>query len=276
VLPWFGPNPKPADSVSCRYGFNNFLAWVWVALMLGLAALYRIFRRGPGGRGYLEIAISNILPDGSKRVPNKPLLISFFAVLLVTLFVVIGWFAYLPYAYFGETKLFISRIEAMVMGLAPYRDFNFTYGPALLYLPYFVYRLFEGWFSIEQVYGFALAVNWCAGLYLAYYIVSRLSGAFARCTVFLILVIPCLNISLGLNYTLLRFTLPMASLIGLHRFVLRAPGRGERQEGEAGTERAEGRGQRTEIRASSRPLLQGVWIGAAGFLVPLINFAVSP
>ncbi|PWU17476.1 MAG: hypothetical protein C5B50_11295 [Verrucomicrobia bacterium] len=290
VLPWYGPRPRPADSLSCRYGFNNFIAWVWVALMLGVATLYRLFRGRVAATSAMEIALSGIVPSAGKRVLDRPLLVSFLAVLAITLAVVIGWFAYLPYAYFGETKLFISRIEAMVMGLAPYRDFNFTYGPALLYLPYSVYRTFEGRFSIEQVYGFALAVNWSAGLYLAYYIVSRLSGSFARTIVFLLLVVPCLNISLGLNYTLLRFTLPMASLIALHRYiqskvqgpkskVIRTGSSGEDLAVQEEEQKSEDRGQKSAV-SGQRSEVSGQWsvvaAALAALLVPLINFSVSP
>jgi hypothetical protein len=79
--------------------------------------------------------------------------------------------------------------------------------------------------------------------------VSRLSGAFARTMVFLLLVVPCLNISLGLNYTPLRFMLPVASLVALHGLASAASGRG---------------GGKTFA----------ILIGA--FLAPLVNFAFSP
>ncbi|PWU18947.1 MAG: hypothetical protein C5B50_07985 [Verrucomicrobia bacterium] len=268
VLPWHYPTSRPVFSPSCIYGFNNSVAWVSVALTLGLLIAYRLFFGRTSEKGVLQTGLLEILPGAAKVERNKPLLMAFLAVLVVFLGVILGWFSYLPHAYFGETSLFISRIDAMLLGMRPYRDFDFSFGPAMLYLPYWGCLAFHRYFSVEQVYGFTLALHWVLGLYLSYFVVSRFSSVFARTAVFLLLVIPCFNLSLGLNYTPLRFMLPIASLIALHRLVVFKV---------QGSDRS---GPLSLVRGPWS-VVSGQWsvllvIALVALLVPLINFAVSP
>ncbi|PWU21231.1 MAG: hypothetical protein C5B50_02270 [Verrucomicrobia bacterium] len=266
VLPWHWPISHRTLSLSHIYGFNNFVAWLWVGLMLVLLTAYGLVFGKGGQPSRLQSGLWEILPDGGKIGVNKRLRAACCAMAVLTLVVVTGWFAYLPNAYFGEAALFISRIEAMLLGLQPYRDFDFNFGPAMLYPSYWGCLLFHRYFSVEQIYGATLALHWVFGLYLFYFIVSRLAGNFARTAVFLLLAVPSLNISLGLNYTLLRFTLPIASLIALHRFVLFKV-----QSSRFNIQGCHSSGQRSEVR--------GQWsllVALAAFLAPLINFAFSP
>jgi len=62
-----------------------------------------------------------------------------------------------------------------LLGMRPYRDFDFNFGPAMLFPSYWGCLLLNRWVSVEQVYAVTLALPWTIGLWLAWYIVSRLS-----------------------------------------------------------------------------------------------------
>src|SRR5258708_18661421 len=65
VVPWHVPSRHPTFSPSYIYGFNNFAAWICVALLLALLTSYRLFLKGTQEPTKLEAGLSAILPDGS-------------------------------------------------------------------------------------------------------------------------------------------------------------------------------------------------------------------
>ena len=52
VVPWFVPLRQPVASISYTYGFNNFVAWLAVAALLGALSLILLLRRNTLGRAH--------------------------------------------------------------------------------------------------------------------------------------------------------------------------------------------------------------------------------
>jgi len=161
------------------------------------------------------------------------------------MFLILTWLCLLSYNYYGEALYFLRRLDLMILGLKPHRDFAFVYGPGLIYPPYFAYL--SGILTIEQSYCLTLISHWLAGLFCICYIIRSLGHKCAQAAIFTLVSLACANLSLGLNYTPLRFALPVASVFAFHRFACKAH--------------------------SPRS-----WIISAclSFLLPLANLAVSP
>ncbi len=99
---------------------------------------------------------------------------------VVTAVALMLWYSVLPLSHYGEITYFIQRVEAVVLGRAPYVDFAFDYGPAMLALPVGIYRLFHGAVSVEVAYTAALIIHFTLGFGLLAYVVSQINtrGAF--------------------------------------------------------------------------------------------------
>jgi hypothetical protein len=89
-----------------------------------------------------------------------------FPSLVLALFVAMACCAYrmLPAARHqigGEAAYTINRIQMLLQGLRPYRDFEFAYGPAHLYIPVLFMRLTHG--SVMRGYYTWLILQWLLG-----------------------------------------------------------------------------------------------------------------
>lgn len=249
LLPWYVPLTQPAYSQSYTYGFNNFAACVWIAACLGMMAAWQFFFPSPlGVLDAIREALSSMMPDAGKPCRDPFLFNSFVAMSVIASLISIGWFWLAPMAYGNESAYFLSRIDMMVMGFHPYRDFQCNYGPFFLFGPYYLYCLSMGALSIEQAYGAIFVLGFICGLFLFYYILSQLVGRFARGTIFWIIALSCSSPSFGLHNLPLRYALPLASILAMHRVVLNAIDRPQEMLSVAG----------------------------AAFLFPFLAFAVSP
>ena len=216
VLPWFVPQAAPVASASYTLGFNNGVASVALAALLAVLTA----RRVRGSRGAGDDAVENVLA-GMLAVPAEPpsngLRIAFGLTACATTGILLGWYRLLPYAYFSEMGLDLSRLDLMALGLRPHRDFQYTYGPAMFYPAYWLYALSRGRLSIDGAYFATVLTHWVAGLALVHYTVRTLCRGRGRLAVFLCVALAVFNLSLGIGYTPLRFMLPLASLLFLHR-----------------------------------------------------------
>jgi hypothetical protein len=254
VVPWYFPGKTPIESVSWTYGFSNQVAVLGVggllAVLLGwlnlggkLPEVFEVVRRG-----LFELTADLSASGQEARGAHCNLRLGCVGSSIIITGLVLAWFAYLPFAYFGESGYFLARLDWMVMGKVPYRDFVFNYGPLELFPSYWIYWLGAGALSVEQAYATSLALHWVAGFYLLYFILSRLSGPFARLSVFMVIAASAANFSLGLSYTPVRFLIGAATVLRMHQCAAGALG------------------QRFEK----------LRIAAAAFVAPLISFAISP
>jgi hypothetical protein len=118
--------------------------------------------------------------------------------------------------YYGEAGSFIQLINKMaVTGNLPFRQFEFMYGPILLYFPLAVGRILAPFgISLEVSYYASVMAMMLIGLLLLYWILNWLElGARTKRFVFVFTGIGMLNVTLGENYTPVRFLIAPALLL---------------------------------------------------------------
>jgi hypothetical protein len=220
VLPWHVQLAHPYLSMSYTYGFNNRVSQLSAAA--GIFALFILnLSRGRSGRPLVASAIRGMLDVSNAEGRDPKLFLSFVVVSALTVVTLTGWYCFVPYSRCGEMACFLSRMDLLVMGRIAYYQFPFPYGPALIYLPYLFYKALNGLLSVEQAYFTTLLCQWIAGYYLLYYCVRLLFPTNRRLAVFWLTATTFFNLSLGANYTPLRFLLPLSALLWVHALMIR-------------------------------------------------------
>ena len=148
--------------------------------------------------------------------------------LLVAIHVIFAFFLYCCIPHLNEYGEPLALLPRITLGLRdhllPFRDISWFYGPALYYLP-------QGFIAIGSLCGatsdfcYFLAYACCAslGIWALFYIVDSLRiQAVVRIVVFSVLALTADDLSLGLQYTLLRFVLPFAAVLLVHRTIVNA------------------------------------------------------
>ena len=146
-LPYLVP-VTPSVSLSYLVGYNNRAAFLLFSLG---SVVFAVLCR----KRFAE----SISADQPLGLPS----------LLLALFVAIACCAYrlLPAARHqigGEAAYTLNRIQMLLQGLRPYRDFEFAYGPAHLYIPVLFMRLTRGsfmhgyyaWWTLQWLLGTAM------------------------------------------------------------------------------------------------------------------------
>lgn len=200
-LPYFAPL-KPTNSYSYVFGYNNRLALLLVVSLAGIAALWTRGRLAP-------IAVAS---RDTTAVPRKDLAWAIGATLLVCL-VMIALFGRL--GGYLESGYDIYRLYLVSLGKRPYRDFEWPFGVALLYVPLWT----SGLLKISQQAAFY--VVWTIASLLSsaalYAIVNRLRyvSGHARRWIFWLLFIVSLGLplNLGLHYAGIRYLIPILSVL---------------------------------------------------------------
>jgi hypothetical protein len=130
-----------------------------------------------------------------------------------------------------EVRHLLYRTWLMeICGLRPYIDFQAEYAPLLSYAPSYVYRALKPLDpSLEQAYFVAHFLLNVAGLWCAYYLLSRVvMPTRVRLVTFGLLVVAGFAPYMGLNGVLLRYLCPFASLLAGHVVVARILSRPKR------------------------------------------------
>ena len=245
LLPYHVPMHDPTDSQAWEFGYNNIVAQGLIALLLLCLFAWEFFF---GNYRIDEDLLARTLVPENPPISNRPLLITMAVFQAISATIVIVWYHILPLAHYGEFTYFIQRVEAAVLGGAPFVDFAFDYGPAMLALPVDIYRIFHGAVSVEAAYAASLVIHYILGLALIAYIVSQINTRW-RALIMGLFGFGWINLTMGLNYTPLRFSIALASLFAvrhLHRLTRQSPGR------------------------------QMVVLGLAAFFLPLLNYSLSP
>jgi len=215
LVPWFVPYREPVNSLSYTYGFNNFASWIALALLLAALSLIRL----SNGTGRVDRGLANLFPDRVPR-PDRTLRLAAGAMAALGAAAQIACFAVLPTNHFGEMLVHAGRLDLMTIGRRPYADFQFNFGPGMLYVPYGLQRLAAGALSIDTSYIVWLAACWVIGTLLLYYIVRHLAEDVWKTAVFICIALIFFNPTMmGLQYTPVRYFLPIASLMFIHRSV---------------------------------------------------------
>lgn len=200
ALPWVVPVPvKPVVSDSQAAGFSNRAATIGLALC-ALAAVAFAARRS--ARGHTGAAFATVAPGDPV---DRRLVVAAMGLAVVAVVGLASVYRGHPYS---DAQYFVDRMLLATSGNVPYRDFEFTYGPLMLYLPLALSRFAvllggESWLGY---YAFVALID-LVGIAALAWLLRRLELTRAARNVLFSLVVlwTLLQLPLWANYTLFRF-----------------------------------------------------------------------
>lgn len=219
VLPYRFPPRELLWSASYAFGYNNRLAIVGFAGILGLAALWLRWRGAAGlrhdaspepgapGRGLVRLTLALVV----------------LAYAAATLAMYVFYERSHPWLMW-EVRHLMHRSQLMeIYGLRAYTDFQEEYGPLLTYAPVIIHRLLDPLgASLTQSYFIAHFLLDAAGVGCIAYVLSRIAmDRRARAVALVVLGVAGFGLWMGLNGVLLRYAGPFASLLFGHHAFLR-------------------------------------------------------
>jgi hypothetical protein len=207
VLPFLLP-PPPLQIISSANAaeFNNHIA-IAVSILLAFVVLACAYRSG----------ISVRLPEANDcgSMP-RPFVLGWILAMTATV-ALYGSLAYLTDLHYAtEANYFLQQLsKADAYKLRIYGDVEFGYGPLLFYPTLWLKSLFALTSRpLQAAYLFTLILHTIIGLSLLAYVMQRLPISLRlRKWTFPCLALLNVNYSAGLNYTYLRFTAPLASVL---------------------------------------------------------------
>jgi hypothetical protein len=219
-LPFQLPPTRRLTSASYTFGYNNAVAVVALAVLLGGAVLYCLVQQPPACRPRVDFpndSAANGLP-----LWLFALLAGLYAGLTVALY---AYTRDAPSARLTwESRHFLYRLKLMdVYGLRPYTDFQAEYGPGLTHTPAYSYRLLQSLgASHESAYFVCHLVFNVAGLWCLFYVTGHAAGPIVlRAVTFLVLAVAGFAPYMGLNGVTLRYLCPYTCLLLGHRALAR-------------------------------------------------------
>jgi hypothetical protein len=220
-LPFWFPPRQRLWSASYAFGFNNSVAILAMAGLLGGVTLFYLLRRR---REPTELPIV-FMPEIPFRGHHSAVL-AFAIVALCYAGLTFWMYVYNVHSapwLMWETRHLLHRTWLMdIYGLHAYTEVAAEYGPILTYAPLYMYWLIMPLgASHEQAYFACHLLLNLAGLWCAFYVLSRVTmPARARLAAFSILAIAGFAPYMGINGVLLRYLFPFASLLLGHRAVM--------------------------------------------------------
>jgi hypothetical protein len=223
-LPWILSPTVPSSGDSYVLGFNNRVAIIAFALAILLATAARFFGSGPRHAYQWLADAPRLFPPWKDAWIEYSILIG---IILIKCGLVWFWSLYLVDISWCEARMFVYDLNLLAMGQVPYRDFMFIYGPATLYVPYWLCQISGGALSSEQCYACVYLLFDAAGFVGIFIFLRSLEiDKSVRWLVLLVCVALWTVTSLGLQYTVIRpFAVP-ATLIMLDFVTRRQSGSG--------------------------------------------------
>jgi len=219
-LPFSFPPRQRLWSASYAFGFNNGVAILATAVLLGAVTLLHLIWR----REATDLPIA--FPRDRAPSGRRTLAVAFVIVALFYAGLTCGMYVYNVHSapwLMWETRHLLHRTWLMdVYGLRPYTEVAAEYGPILTYAPLYMYWLLKplGASHEEAYFACHLLLN-LAGLWCAYYVLSHATmPARARLVTFGILAVAGFAPYMGINGVLLRYLFPFTSLLLAHRAVV--------------------------------------------------------
>ena len=205
-LPYQFP-PRPVDlplgSLSALVGFNNNVAIV--ALLAGVLFLTALRYRQKLRPQFLS----------TTGMPLKPLLVVCVIQTLITTALLIATSGRPPAA---EAYYFLDRMYPLATGMVPYRDFEFLYGPLLVYIPHWTARLLSA--PLYPVYLLVFLAFQLTGLGMLWKItgIAKVPVPTKTLAFYCLAAVTLPNLSLGLQYTLPRYLTAFCAILALAAF----------------------------------------------------------
>ena len=211
-LPYLFPT-APSHSDSYIFGFNNR---VGILILAGFALLC--------GAGALWMPARIPAAWAGKPLTSRTLYRALGLVFVVTLALYV---LFRRFDGMGDGLLFIDRLKLVLEGHRVYLDFEFPYGPLMLYVPAALAKCLH--LRAADAYGLTWIAAELGGVAMVYKTMQWIEAPFfPKRPVFLLLVLATLITAetCGLNYSILRFVLPCFLAVGIHRRLQRAEQRG--------------------------------------------------
>jgi hypothetical protein len=217
-LPYSFPSASVVKSQSFDAGFNNR-----ISVLAALAAIGLLFVRNLWWRQTATESVDSLfgcaMKPGSRILSMPRSLLLFFAAIYVAAPVLLclglqglgGW---------GEAASSLPRFElGWRYHLCLYSEINWAYGPALYYIPTAFIAVGQHLgVEVDLAYLACFIVISLAGLWMLFFVVDNLRIKVShRVLVFSVVALCCWSESLGVNYTLLRFALPYAMILVVHK-----------------------------------------------------------
>jgi len=215
LVPWFVPVGEPVLSTSYVLGFSNKAAVIGLVISIALFALLGT-RRPVRDQHAPFLSIFKFNP-ARERLSRLVVAAWFLVALAISMFL---W-AMMRDGY-GEAEYFLRRLREMSLGRTPYVDFEYAYGPLLIWAPFWLMK------HTAPVIGDARNA-YCLwhtllsglGILLLAWVVDRFdSRRRHKAILFSALAFIGLNECLGVNYVFTRFLPPLACLLLAHGTVM--------------------------------------------------------
>jgi len=220
-LPWHVDSGTPVPGESYALGFNNKVGIFALAVAIAVATLGKWLAENRGSALKWFSAEPRPLPRISDARVE-------YAILGIATFlwgnVLWAWGRYLVDPSWGEARGFVNGMDLIAVGQTPYRDFFYNYGPATLYLPYWLSALTGGDMSFETAYLVWMVLFTALGFSLLFALVRTLAlTAQERAVALSVSLLAWAAINMGLQYTPLRFFVVPGACVLLDMAVWRKP-----------------------------------------------------
>lgn len=216
TAPFHFPPDKRLQSASYVFGYNNRIG----VLILGCAVLLltAIAAAWSSRNGELPIRWCSVRPPERSFAITGICLTGWYLLLTAAIYFLIARRAGF-YKLDWESSVFIWHLKLVdLYHLRPYVDFRTEYGPALVYLPYWLSRVLKPFGIADEpsyyVLHYLLNVAGLLGM-AAFISVANVRLVF-KCITFAVLGISAFQPQMGLNELAVRFLSPYFGLLGIH------------------------------------------------------------
>ena len=209
-LPWQIPFSAPVVGESYALGFNNHVGVLALGLSIFLGAAACWFGVRAAAFKWLQ-QNPRFFPPW-REAPAEYIVLICFSTLMAGF--ILFWSSYLVDPAWCEARGFIYGMDLLAVGQVPYRDFMYNYGPATIYLPLWLSDASRGLLSFEQAYAVILVLFTIGGFAALFVFLRSLElPKLARSFILGLVLIVWTSLSMGLQYTPLRFFIVPLSLV---------------------------------------------------------------
>lgn len=217
IVPWFFPRSDPVAGESYALGFNNRLAVLGLILVICCMATFRAL--SPSASSQATATLNWFSKDSTHAIKTASkieyAMLGVFSVLIAQ--VILWWDSVLVVPYWGEADYFLTRIDLVALGYRPYLDFHHNYGPLMLYGPLLLDWASGGSLGVESAYAWTVVAWTVLGVVGVFLLLRLLSiPCRSRPWVLAMSLLMWLPLTMGLNYTPLRFTAVPLSIALVH------------------------------------------------------------
>lgn len=199
TIPLLFPNNDQTVSMSFDVGFNNRIGLAIIVFFSIAFFLFSFLRRHTPANNEI-----NLFAKSSNS--NNAIFLSTI-VSTALLFLLYSIFCSPYILYMGEGSYFTLHVYDTLMGLTPYKDFVYYYGPFSIYFPVVIYKILP-FLGIEASYVFSLALTQIFCLFIAkdFLSIFTISNK-TRGYILILIAISFFPYSMGFNSCLIRYVL---------------------------------------------------------------------